>query len=68
MLTKSDVNLIGAILDDRLEKKGVATKKDIQRIEKKFDKLFDFLDKDYIKVKQDVREIQSTLHIPVSAF
>lgn len=48
--------------------KTLATKKDLQKINKKFDRFFNFLDKDYIRVKKDVRDIQSHLHIPVSDF
>ena len=59
---KSDTNNIKAVI------KTLATKKDLQKIDKKFDKLFNFLDEDYLKVKRDVRNIQSHLHIPVSDF
>jgi len=48
--------------------KDFATKKDLQKIDKKFDKMIDFLDKDYLRVKRNVRDIQSHLHIPVSNF
>lgn len=59
---KSDTNNIKAVI------KTLATKKDLQKIDRKFDKLFNFLDEDYLKVKRDVRNIQSHLHIPVSDF
>lgn len=62
--TKSDLKNF-ATKDDL---KTLATKKDLRKIDKKFDKLFNFLDEDYLKVKRDVRNIQSHLHIPVSDF
>jgi hypothetical protein len=59
---KNDTNGIKAVI------KTLATKKDLQKIDKKFDKLFDFLDRDYLRVKSDVRDIQSHLNLPVSDF
>ncbi|MEK7550740.1 MAG: hypothetical protein AAB535_03070 [Patescibacteria group bacterium] len=80
-LTKNDLGAIKVLIqetfDQKITEKGLATKKDLkelstkkdlQKIDKKFDKLIGFLDKDYLRVKQDVREIQSHLHLPVSDF
>ena len=46
----------------------LATKKDLQKIDKKFDRLFDFLDKDVMKVKRDVKQIQDHLRLTPSEF
>jgi hypothetical protein len=67
--TKDDLNAIKSDTNNIQEViKTLATKKDVQKIDKKFDKLFNFLDKDYLRVKRDVREIESHLNIPVSDF
>ena len=63
-VTKSDLK--NFVTKDDL--KVLATKKDLQKIDKKFDKLFDFLDRDYLRVKRDVRDIQSHHNLPVSDF
>ncbi len=63
-LTKRDIELIDGLLVKRID----PIEKRLGKIEKKFDDLFDFLDKKYIEVKRDVRNIQSHLHLPVSDF
>lgn len=65
-LTKADLKAIDGLVAKRVSK--LATKKDLQKLDKKFDGLFNFLDKDYLRVKKDVREIQSHLHLSVSDF
>ena len=61
-----DLKQIKEIVKEAVREEDLATKKDLQKIDKKFDKLFDFIDKDLIKTKRDVREIQSHLHLPIS--
>lgn len=62
------VDQLKNVISEVIDEKKLATKKDLQKIDRKFDKLFNFLDEDYLKVKRDVRNIQSHLHIPVSDF
>jgi len=56
-LTKDDLRAIRGVVKEELEP-----------FNKKFDKLFNFLDKKYLEVKKDVRVIQNHLHLPVSDF
>ncbi len=63
-LTKRDIELIDGLLVKRIN----PIEKRLGKIEKKFDDLFDFLDKKYIEVKRDAGNIQSHLHLPVSDF
>lgn len=77
MLTKSDLKWLKenlATKDDvknfatKDDLKGLATKSDLkkldQKLDKKFTKLFDFLDKDVMDTKRKVKVIEQYLHIP----
>lgn len=57
MLTKKDLSAIQNIVDGSIDK-----------IDKKFDKLFNFLDKEHMRTKDEVREIQKHLRLPISDF
>ncbi len=63
-LTKADLKAIDGLLIKRTS----PINRRLTKIEKKFDELFDFLDKKYLDVKRDVRNIQNHFHLPVSNF
>jgi len=77
-LTKSDLSAIRNVVKEEVSpiKSDVSMlktdvsglKKGLLRIEKKFDKLFNFLDRKYIEVKDDIRGIQAHLHLPISEY
>lgn len=76
-LTKKDLKNVGLTFEQKFDElgvvtkndiKNVATKKDVQKIDKKFDKLFNFLDRDLSKTKRQVREIQEHFRMPTSEF
>ena len=60
--TKNDLKLFATKDDIKL----LATRKDVQKIDKKFDKLFKFLDRDFSKTKREVMEIQEHLNLPIA--
>ena len=55
-----------------LDNRVVSLDKKIDRnfvfLKKRFDELFNFLDKSYVKVKTEVREIQTHLHLRVTDY
>lgn len=77
-LTKDDLLAIDGLIQKRIDpvakdvtglKKDVSTlKSDVKKIDKKVDMFFNVLDKDYLRVKNDVRVIQAHVHLPVSDF
>lgn len=64
VLTKEDLQAIDGLIVKRIS----PLAKNIKQIEKKFDELFNFLDKKYLVVKRDVRNVQKHLHLPISDF
>lgn len=70
-LSKEDIKAIDGLLVKRirpLKKEFITVNKRLTKIDKKFDELFNFLDKKYLEVKRDVRDLQKHLHLPVSDF
>lgn len=64
-LTKNDLSAIGKVVDISVGTKVKPLANKIDKLDKKFDKLFDFLDKDLSKTKREVREIQEHFSLPV---
>jgi len=60
-LTKSDLSAIRQIVKE--ETKPLATKKGLNKLDKKFDKLFNFLDKEWSKLANRVSRVENTLGI-----
>lgn len=67
-LTKEDLSAIRGVVREEIKVEVAPIKKSLIRIEKKFDELFNFLDKKYLEVRRDVQVIQKHLHLPVSDF
>jgi hypothetical protein len=63
-LTKGDLQAIKQIVSEEIK----PIRKDIGKVEKRFDQLFNFLDKEHSKLKVEVKTIQSRLHIPTLDF
>lgn len=72
MLTKGDLNLIGKLLDSRLESKFSEKlspiQKQLSKIDKKLDKTIDFFDKREINITKNVRSLQNHLGLSVMDF
>lgn len=71
-LTKQDLSAIKGIVQVETRKvikdELVGVNKKIDKVDKKLVKLFNFLDKSYLKVEAEVQVIQKHLHLPVSEF
>jgi hypothetical protein len=74
-LTKEDLSAIRGVVKDVVRDELVVTNRTIEKIaknqislKKRFDELFDFLDRKYVQLQKEVREIQGHLHLPVSDF
>ncbi len=68
MLTKPDLQSIRLIIKEEVISETGPIRKGLKRIEKKFDELFDFLDRKYIEVKKDIRNIQGHIKLPLSEY
>jgi predicted nuclease with TOPRIM domain len=67
-LTKEDLSAIRGVVKDELEVTNKKIDKNYISLKKRFDELFDFLDRKYVQLQKEVREIQGHLHLPVSDF
>jgi len=65
MLTKQDLNAIGGLVDNKLEKRLGPIKKDIKKIQKTLDTAINNFDRTDVKIVDNVRKIQTHLNLPV---
>ncbi len=67
-LTKRDLEAIRGVVKEELSPMDKKINRNFVFLKKRFDELFNFLDKSYVKVKTEVREIQTHLHLPITDY
>lgn len=65
-LTKNDLSAIRTVVKEEVKIQIDPLKKDIKKLDEKFIKLFNFLDREILNIKSKVKDLYIHLRLPLS--